>query len=121
MGTRIKPEIFGIRTLDIPIDVQAGNYSWGIGWPKNEGPTELLQGQADFRATGAVLATLLMMLIVIYGLVATVGSWVVLKRRNLVQHSWLAFAGGGDHRQRGGCPCWCRAPGASGRMSSSNR
>ena len=93
MGTRIKPEIFGIRTLDIAVDQQAGNYGWGVGWPKNEGPTEILQGQADFRATGAVLATLLMMLIVIYGLVATVGSWIVLKRRNLVQYSWLAFAG----------------------------
>jgi hypothetical protein len=36
---------------------------------------------------------LLMLLIAAYGLVATVGTWVVLKRRNLAQFSWLVFAG----------------------------
>jgi hypothetical protein len=94
MGARIKPEIFGIRTVDVPPNVQAGGFVWGVGWPnRGQGPTDLLQGEADFRASGAVLATLLMLLIVAYGLAATVGSWAVLKRRKLVQHSWLAFAG----------------------------
>lgn len=92
MGTRIKPEIFGIRTF-IPQDAQASSSSWGLSWPRDQAPTDLLVGQADFRASGTILATLLMLLIVAYGLAATLGSWVVLKRRNLTQHSWLVFAG----------------------------
>jgi hypothetical protein len=92
MGTRIKSEIFGIRTLDAPAENQNSSTLWGIDWPNGQGPSELLQGQADFRATGTLLATLLMLLIIVYGLLATVGSWVVLKRRKLTQHSWVVFA-----------------------------
>jgi hypothetical protein len=94
MGPRIKPEIFGLRASDLSATAQAGSFGWSVNWPNgNQGLSDLLCGEADFRASGAALATVLMLLIVVYGLAATVGSWAVLKRRNLVQHSWLAFAG----------------------------
>jgi hypothetical protein len=93
-GTRIKPEIFGLRSsgTDQPPST-GGGFGPQAGWPSRLGPSELLQGKADFRATGTVLAMLLMLLIVAYGLAATVGTWLVLKRRNLAQFSWLVFAG----------------------------
>lgn len=91
-GTRIKPELFGIRTLDTNEDqLNRQDMSWSMPWPNQYGPAELIKGDADFRAAGTVLATLLMLLTIIYGMVVTVGTWLVLRRRKLTQHSWLAF------------------------------
>ncbi len=93
IGTRIKPEIFGVRTMEKGTGSAAVSFGWRPGWPDATGPSDLVAGEADFRATGTVLAMLLMLLIAGYGLAATVGTWLVLKRRNLAQFSWLAFAG----------------------------
>jgi hypothetical protein len=92
-GTRLKPEIFGLRSEGTDQPQSTSNFGVRTGWPGRLGPSELLQGQADFRATGTILAMLLMLLIAAYGLAATVGTWVVLKQRNLAQFSWLVFAG----------------------------
>lgn len=98
-GTRIKPEIFGLRSLGgdsqqvVSTFSGSGNFGPRAGWPNRLGPSELLEGPADFQATGTLLAMTLMLLIVAYGLAATLGTWLVLKRRNLVQFSWLVFAG----------------------------
>lgn len=92
IGTRIKPEIFGVRSVEKGIGMAPMSFA-RPGWPDATGPSDLLAGEADFRATGTVLAMLLMLLIAAYGLAATVGTWLVLKRRNLPQFSWLAFAG----------------------------
>lgn len=99
MGAHIKPEIFGIRLLDIQesqatvTDVnQMNQMKWNLPWPNRFGPPELVKGQADFRAAGTLLAVLLMLLTIVYGLVVTIGTWLLLRYRKLTHHSWLAFS-----------------------------
>ncbi len=91
-GTRVKPEIFGIRTLDTP-EKQSGQMSmnWSMSWPNLFSPADLITGDAGFRAAGTVLAVVLMFLTIAYGLAATAGTWLVLRRRKMTQHSWLVF------------------------------
>ena len=92
MGTRVKPEIFGVRTLDVAEEqFSRTGMNWSQDWPNRFGPRELIKGEAEFRAAGTALATVLMLLTIVYGFTVTVGTWLVLRRRNLTQHSWLAF------------------------------
>lgn len=93
MGTQIKAEIFGIRELDPPgedVNVRK-DMSGSMLWPNQYGSADLLKGDADFRAAGTVLATILLVLTIVYGLLATLGTWLVLRRRKLTHYAWLAF------------------------------
>ena len=92
MGSRVRPEIFGIRTLDTKEKLASRvDMNWTTLWPNQYGPRDLIKGQADFRAAGTILATVLMLLTIVYGLAVTVGTWLVLRRRQLTQYSWLIF------------------------------
>jgi len=87
-------ELLGLRsTVEDSSTSGQGFSGWYGSWPFGLTPGELLLGEASFRATGAVLASLLMLFAVLYGLAATTGTWVVLQRKGMKHYAWVAFAG----------------------------